>query len=215
LINYYRLSAINSCNNPITVSNPASNIVLKVESDESKLNLTWNGYSEWSGTISEYRLYIDTGNGFEEKAVIAAEDTLYTLDYKDLMYEVSGGEICMYLTASEISNPHGITGYSNSSVVCQDPVEVITVPNLFTPDNDLLNDLFKPVLSFTPNAYHLIISDQHGSVLFETRDFNESWNGTMNGNPQPEGICLWFLQVSTPSGKSLSRTGTVTILRNP
>jgi hypothetical protein len=61
----------------------------------------------------------------------------------------------------------------------------------------------------------MIISDIHGSVIFETRNGDESWNGTRNGNPQPDGVCLWFLKVITPSGKNLTRTGTVTILRNP
>ena len=213
--NYYRLSAINSCNNPITVSNIASNMVLSLQRNGNELNLSWNGYREWKGVVSEYRLFIDTGNGFEENAVIGATDSIYKLDYKNIMYEVSDGEICMYVSASEVSNPYGITGISNSSPVCTEPVELITVPNIFTPNNDLVNDLFKPVLSFTPSSYHLIISEQHGSVLFETRDYNESWDGTKNGNPLPDGICLWFLKVSTPSGKNLTKTGTVTILKNP
>ena len=136
--NYYRLSAINSCNNPITVSNIASNMVLLLERKDNELNLSWNPYRAWMGSISEYRLFIDTGNGFEEKAVIGASDSLYTLDYKEIMYEVSGNEICMYIIASEVSNPHGITGQSNSSGVCTKPVEVITVPNIFTPNNDLV-----------------------------------------------------------------------------
>jgi gliding motility-associated-like protein len=215
IINYYRLSAINSCDKPVTFSNIASNIVLTMSRNGNELKLTWNKYMEWSGIVTEYRLFIDTGTGYDEEAVIAAGDTLYTLDYRNIMLEISSGALCMYVTAAEGSNPHGITGHSNSSLVCMDPLEVITVPNIFTPNNDLQNDLFKPVLSFTPTNYHLIISDQHGTVLFETRDYNESWNGTHNGNPQPEGICLWFIKVNTPSGKSISKTGTVTILRNP
>jgi len=215
IINYYRLSAINSCNNPVTTSNIASNIVLSMTRNGNELNLSWNSYMEWMGVVSEYRLFVDTGNGFEEKALIEAGDTLFTLDYRDIMYDVSGSDICMYVTASENSNPHAITGHSRSSAVCLNPIEVITVPNIFTPNNDQVNDLFKPVLSFIPTGYHLIVSDHHGSVLFETHDFNESWDGFKKGNPQPDGICLWFLKVKTPSGKSLSRTGTVTILKNP
>lgn len=213
--NFYRLSAINSCNNPLSVSNIASNIVLSLERKSNELNLSWNPYREWNGMISGYKLFIDSGEGFEEQTVIGATDSLYTLYYESIMYEVSSGEICIYLSASEVSNPYGITGISKSSTVCTSPVEVITVPNIFTPNNDFVNDLFKPVLSFTPVNYHLIISDQHGSVLFESRDGNEPWDGSGNGNSQPEGICLWFLKVITPSGKSLTRTGTVTILRNP
>ena len=213
--NYYRLSAINSCNNPVTVSNISSNIVLSLERKSNELNLSWNPYREWNGLISGYKLFIDTGTGFGEEALIAARDSSFTLDYKSIMYDVSSGDICMYLSVSEVSNPYGINGISKSSTVCTAPVEVITVPNIFTPNDDLNNDLFKPVLSFTPVDYHMIISDIHGSVIFETRNGDESWNGTRNGNPQPDGVCLWFLKVITPSGKSLTRTGTITILRNP
>ncbi|MBK7710445.1 MAG: gliding motility-associated C-terminal domain-containing protein [Bacteroidales bacterium] len=215
VVNIYRLSAINSCNNPVTVSNIASNIVLSLERKAEELKLSWNLYREWLGKVSAYRLFADTGNGFEEKAVIAETDSMYTLDYRDIMYGVTSDKICLLVTAGEIDNPHGIAGESSSCEVCMKPIEVITVPNLFTPNNDLTNDLFKPVISFTPSDYHLIISNQHGAVLFDTRDYNESWDGTMNGNPQPDGICLWFLKVTTPSGKNLTRTGTVTILKNP
>jgi gliding motility-associated-like protein len=215
VINYYRLSAINSCKNPITVSNIASNIVLAMSGNGNGFYLSWNPYKEWAGLVSEYRLFIDTGTGFEEKTNIATGDTSYSLDYRDIMYDITGDEICMYVTASEISNPHGISGHSMSSTVCSKPIEVITVPNIFTPNNDLVNDLFRPVLSFTPTSYHLIVSEKHGSVLFETRDYNESWDGSENGNHQQEGIFLWFLKVTTPSGKNLTRTGTVTLLNNP
>ena len=141
-------------------------------------------------------------------------DTLFTLGYQELMYEVSGNEVCFYISASETSNPYGITGLSNSSIVCTVPTEIITVPNVFTPNNDLVNDFFKPVLSFTPLDYHLVISDRKGNILFETRDYNETWDGSQNGNPHPQDVCLWFLKATTPSGKSISKTGTVTIIRN-
>ncbi len=60
-----------------------------------------------------------------------------------------------YVKALETANPHGITGESSSSEICIKPIEIITVPNLFTPERTiLLNDLFKPVISFTPKDYH-------------------------------------------------------------
>jgi gliding motility-associated-like protein len=214
IINYYRLSAVNSCNLPVTVSNLASNIVLSLERSGPDIKFSWNPYKEWLGTISSYKLYVNTGGGFEEKAVIAASDSLYNLGYREIMNQVSSKEVCFYINASEISNPHGITGESRSSEACTSPTEIVTVPNVFTPNGDLKNDLFRPVLSFTPSAYQLIISDMKGNVLFETRDYLASWDGTKNGNPQPEGVFLWFLKLTTPSGKVISKTGTITIVNN-
>jgi len=213
-VNYYRLSAINSCNNPVTVSNISSNIVLNIERRDDNLNLSWNSYKEWLGEISSYSIFMNTGNGFEEKVILPPTDTLFTLDYKEIMYEVTGNEICFYIVASELSNPNGINGQSLSSRLCIVPTEIITVPNVFTPNNDLVNDLFKPVLSFKPISYQLVITDRSGKILFETRDPNEEWDGFQNGNPHPEGVCLWFIKVTTPTGKSISKTGTLTIIRS-
>jgi gliding motility-associated-like protein len=208
----YRLSAVNNCNISVTTSNTASNIVLKLHREGNDLNFSWNHYREWRGQVSAYRMFINTGSGFEERFVIHPPDTALTINYKDLMYQVSGSEACFYISASEISNPNGITGLSLSSVSCTTPTEIITVPNVFTPDNDLVNDFFKPVLSFTPSDYHLIISDRHSNVLFETRDYNEEWDGAENGNPVPHGVYIWFLKVTAPSGKRISKTGSVTIV---
>jgi gliding motility-associated-like protein len=78
----------------------------------------------------------------------------------------------------------------------------------------LVNDFFRPVLSFTPLDYNLIISDRQGNILFETRDHNATWDGSQNGNPHPQGVFLWFLKVKTPSGKSISKTGTLTLINS-
>jgi len=214
IINYYRLSAINNCNNPVTVSNISSNLVLSLERSGNELNLSWNSYKEWLGIVSSYRLFVNTGQGFIEKVLLQPSDTAFTLGYQELMYEVTGDKVCFYISVTEASNPYGITGLSNSSIVCTIPTEIITVPNIFTPNNDLVNDFFKPVLSFTPLDYHLVISDRKGNILFETRDYNAAWDGSQNGNPHPQDVCLWFLKTTTPSGKSISKTGTITIMHS-
>jgi gliding motility-associated-like protein len=198
----------------VTVSNLASNIVLSLEKSGTNIVLSWNPYKNWLGTISSYKLFINSGKGFEEKDVIPASDTVFVQGYQQIMYEVSGNEVCFYISASETANPYGISGESISSTICTSPTEVITVPNVFTPNNDLDNDLFRPVLSFTPLEYHLIISDRQGNMLFETRDYLAEWDGTQNGKPQPQGVYLWFLKLTTPSGKVISKTGTITIIRS-
>jgi gliding motility-associated-like protein len=214
IVNFYRLSAVNGCSRPVMVSNLASNIVLSLERSGDNIVLSWNPYKNWLGNILSYKLFVNTGKGFEEQAVIAASDTVFVEGYQQIMYEISGTEVCFYINASETSDPHGIQGESISSKICTSPTEIITVPNVFTPNNDLDNDLFKPVLSFTPLEYHLIISDRQGNILFETRDYHAEWDGTQKGNPVPQGVCLWFLKLTTSSGKIVSKTGTITIIRS-
>jgi gliding motility-associated-like protein len=212
--NYYRLSAINNCNAPSVSSNLASNIVLKVIGTGNEIVLDWNSYRKWLGSVSGYSLYMDTGEGFSEVAHLGPVDTTYTVSVSEIMYKLKGDKVCFYVTASEQSNPYGISGESTSNSECYSVEEVITVPNLFTPDGDSKNDLFRPVITFNPSEYQLIISDRQGKILFESKDFTESWDGSDHGTPVSDGVYIWVLRVTTAGGRTISRTGTVTLFKN-
>jgi gliding motility-associated-like protein len=205
-VNYYRLSAINTCNKPVTLSNVASNIVLSPELRTSHLVLSWNMPLFLPGSSATTSIHMDSGNGFNQVATVSA-DSLFTILLKDIMYEITTGELCFYVTITETGNTHGINGESVSAITCITPVETVTVPNVFTPNNDLRNDRFSPVLSFTPRDYLLVITDRQGKVFFETNDFMDEWDGSGSQG----GVFLWHLKLTTPSGQNISRTGTVTV----
>ena len=71
---------------------------------------TKNGWEVYWNT----GLFINTGNGFSEKSVHGAADTIIRLGYKEIMYDISGDEVCFYINAIEAANPHGVTGQSHS-----------------------------------------------------------------------------------------------------
>lgn len=209
-IYYYRLSAVNGCKVPVTVSNVVSNIVLNYEQYSGKLLLSWNQSGILPGEIVSYNVFMDTGTGFNEQSSIIS-DTVQSVELKDIIYEISSDKLCFFVEANESGNPYGLNNQSKSATICEDIIENITVPNLFTPDNDLKNDRFRPVLSFTPIDYKLVISDRHGKTVFQTSDFLEEWDGS--GGSGSENVFLWFLKLKSPSGKSYTRTGTVTLIR--
>jgi gliding motility-associated-like protein len=210
----YRLSAINNCGIPVVTSNISGNIVLKLSSFNDNLLLEWNSYPGWRGSTDYFRLFINTGNGFTIKTEMQPADTVYEINYSEIMYDISQGSVCFYVSAHEKTNIYGITGESSSNAVCSDIIERITVPTAFTPDNDLVNDYFKPFLSFTPDSYRLIISDRNNNIMFESNDHLAVWDGTRGGSPLPQGVYIWFLRATSPSGKAFSKSGTVTIIKN-
>jgi gliding motility-associated-like protein len=214
-INHYRASVVNACGNPMAYSNICSNIVLTSSLEGNNIVMKWNSYRKWAGGVNNYKIFVDTGYGWIEKFTAGPDDTIFLISYNDLMYDISGDEVCFLVRAYEGSNPFGVQGESQSSHVCIPASEKITIPNIFTPDNNSVNDRFRPVLSFTPVDYHLIITDLKRVTVFETRDFNSEWDGTREGNRLPLGTYLWFLRVRTPSGRNISESGTVTIVNNP
>ena len=130
------------------------------------------------------------------------------------MHEVSGKELCFMVTAFEAFNPHGLSGESSSFPFCLSLPENIAVPNMFIPSGSNVKEInryFRPVMSFTPSEYHLVVTDLRRRIVFESRDFHEKWDGRLKGSVLPEGVYLWILRIKTPSGNSVSKTGTVTL----
>jgi hypothetical protein len=68
-------------------------------------------------------------------------------------------------------------------------------------------------MTFKPSEYSLTIADRRRNILFETRDYTESWDGNAGGLPAPQDVVIWFLRISSPSGRTIDRTGTLTIVR--
>lgn len=211
-INFYRLSAVVCRKNAVT-SNTASNILLTLTNTGNEIILKWNAYRRWAGRVSSLTILADKGNGFEYEASANPADTVFTIGIPGIMLELKKKELCFRIRAAETGNPYGIAGESLSQTACTTIEEVITVPNIFTPDGDGINDLFRPVMTFSPSEYRLTIADRRRNILFETHDFAESWDGTEGGMPVPGDVVIWFLKVKTPSGLTIDRTGTLTILR--
>ena len=74
-----------------------------------------------------------------------------------------------------------------SSNVKVEPSFELWVPNSFTPNNDGVNDLFKPVI-IGFDYYELIITNRWGEIVFTSIDVSESWDGYQDGKIVPSGV---------------------------
>ena len=60
----------------------------------------------------------------------------------------------------------------------------------------------------------MIIKSRSGVTLFQTNDHLEGWNGRRGSRKLPEDVYIWFIEVETPEGKTITKNGTVTIIFN-
>ncbi len=76
-------------------------------------------------------------------------------------------------------------------VVQSEPI--FYVPNTFTPDGDLFNQVFLPVFSagFDPYNYNLLIFNRWGEVVFESNNAAVGWDGTYGGKTCQDGTYIW------------------------
>ena len=91
------------------------------------------------------------------------------------------------------------------------------IPNAFTPDNDGINDVFKPVLSeIVAEGYSMRIFNRWGEVIYETTDPEQGWDGISNlGEEVPSGMYVYkiFAKTAFEHGTDINETGTITLMR--
>ena len=91
------------------------------------------------------------------------------------------------------------------------------LPNSFTPNDDGLNDVFKPVYQGTIDNYELIIYNRWGKAFFLSNDINKGWDGTLENVQQTSDVYVYkisFGYISQHGGlKREQVTGTVTLLK--
>ncbi|HEX7411590.1 MAG TPA: gliding motility-associated C-terminal domain-containing protein, partial [Bacteroidales bacterium] len=91
------------------------------------------------------------------------------------------------------------------------------VPNAFTPDNNDLNDCFKPVSPGIIKSYQIFIFNRWGQQLYESNDAYAGWDGTFKREPCPGGVYTYIIEYSTGTDtatfKQRVKRGTVMLLR--
>ncbi len=72
----------------------------------------------------------------------------------------------------------GCYDYEASSVVLIEPCLCpLFVPNVFTPNEDGLNDIFRPVSDCPVESFQMKIFNRWGQEIFVTEDISRGWNG--------------------------------------
>ena len=70
----------------------------------------------------------------------------------------------------------------------------IYVPTAFTPNNDGLNDLLRPILMGVKELHYFRIFNRWGQLLFETKSDRAGWDGRLQGIPQTAQVVVWMIE---------------------
>ena len=123
------------------------------------------------------------------------------LPYNHLDFEITK------LSIAPGTNILGLPNYIQSYFRINDPN--LDLPNVFTPNNDGLNENFSPILMERVETFTMKIIDRTGKVIFQTKNKENWWNG---GN-YPVGVYFWHLKVEGVNGKNQELRGWVQLLR--
>ena len=102
---------------------------------------------------------------------------------------------------------------SKSNSICitsQNNYNPIPIPNAFTPNNDGLNDEFKPYDSGVSD-FKMLIFNKFGEKIFESNDINLGWDGYFNGKIV-QGSYVYKMEFVL-NGKNVVQTGNFLLIK--
>lgn len=113
----------------------------------------------------------------------------------------AGNELGFTIVLTAISNLGCID--TAQYFIGYDPGLVYYIPNSFTPDGDMNNQVFNPVFTSGIDIYHytMYIYNRWGEIIFESNDPNIGWDGSygVEGKDAEVGVYTYQLFIKIPT----------------
>jgi gliding motility-associated-like protein len=106
-----------------------------------------------------------------------------------------------------ILSPTGCSYVHTATVLVTERKAIIVLPNVFSPNNDGLNDIWPGTVQPWPDGVVLQVFNRWGVVVYSGR---AQWDGRSNsGQEVPEGV--YFYRINIPG--YAERSGNITLVR--
>jgi gliding motility-associated-like protein len=212
----YRVICENLCGDVVDTTLNGTTILGNGLADPNRLvnTIVWSPYSQWEVGVSNYKVYRTIGRDGPEELLATLSNTArnYEDDVADL--SLTEGEFCYRIEAVEATNVILDTAFTaRSNVVCLSQKPVIWIPNAFVIDG--FNSTFSPDISFADfQEFNMVIMSRWGDIIYETNDYTQPWDGTMNGVTVQEGSYIYYISVKDGKGQLFEFRGFVMMLVN-
>ncbi len=110
-----------------------------------------------------------------------------------------------------VTDVNGCT-YSDDIQIIVYTEPLINIPNAFSPNGDMVNDVFY-VNGREIESIRLYVFNRWGAKLFETTDLTQGWDGTCRGKMMDAGVYVYMTEVQFALGKKEILKGSLTLLR--
>lgn len=126
---------------------------------------------------------------------------------------------------SFISIPHAGTytctvtnfcGTSNATIRVSDIIcscEIVA-PNVFSPNGDGINDIFRVTTGCQLSYFDIQIYNREGQIVYKSSNISNGWNGTINGKTIAVGTYYYIIKARGQYDTTLKqKSGSITLLR--
>ncbi len=186
---YYLIDdvAVYECDAPVYTANAGGNkTICKGESVQIGMPRYDEYLYEWhrmDGTLVDTTSYL---------TVSPTATTSYVLSVKDFKFDVTTDTVTVVV----------------DDAMCTQ----IYIPNIFSPNGDGQNDVFR-LLGEQIASVHLQVYNRWGNMVFESNDMSYAWDGMYQGKACEVGVYAWMAEIVMKNGTNLFRKGNVSLVR--
>lgn len=96
-----------------------------------------------------------------------------------------------------------------------DSATEVFIPNVFTPNNDGINDCYRITgVNEKCDEFHILVYNRWGNLVYESTNGTWCWDGkSQSGEALPQGIYYYVLTLKKKTGYQANDHGTITLLR--
>lgn len=170
---------------------------------------------------------IEQGDSIQLEAIASTDSSHLTYIWTEQFIRNSlSCDTCLMPFAKPLADLfYTITVVDSNGCVAEDGIWVrvntnrtVYVPNGFTPNGDLINDVFMIHGKEGSQILQLRVYDRWGEKVFEQSNFpvNEpafGWDGTFKGEDMNTSVFGWTIEVLFPDGETRQFSGNVTLIR--
>ncbi|HAN79457.1 MAG TPA: hypothetical protein DCQ31_17680 [Bacteroidales bacterium] len=218
---FYKLVALNECDQVTIQSNPSSNMVVSVSTNsgtEFVNSIGWTPYRSYKAGVNVYNVYrkVDDENWQLLQTVNTADARINdNVSSIQQVFTTIPHKYCYYVEAIEnTTNPHGVLGTSISNVKCATYSNAKVFPTAFNPTSDFYqNRFFRPSVSPTVTDYKLAIYNRWGELVFESNKVENGWEGNVQGRIGEKGVYVYLIQYTDgETGEKVKQSGYLTLI---
>ncbi len=188
------LDSVPPCPPVLTVVNDCASATSSTAALSLKNTLRWQfptGNTACWSDVASYNVYYSPTQGgtFTKIAALSGHNRDEFLH--ELIPSLAG---CYYVTAIDSVEINGGNNESRkSNIVCVDNCPIYALPNVFTPNNDGMNDTYTPYIPYRYiSRVNIRIFNRWGGLLYQSSDPMIQWDGRdLQGNEVAEGAYFY------------------------
>jgi len=185
----------------------------------------WSNFTTFPFALASKKFYVDAGpdQNVYPNQTVSLNATISTLSLDNIEWTPD-----IFLNNNTIADPtstptqttlYTVKVTDKSGCVIQDSVrltllpDILLIPTAFSPNNDGVNDLFRP-LNKNIKRLSFQVYDRWGEKIYETDVIGDGWDGTYKGRKQDLGVYVWQAEYQLQGlEKTFNASGNVTLVK--